>query len=473
MKKLIIICFITSMVSGCGNLVDDLNDNPNSPTTAPYQNILTGAEVANIVLHTGEATRKAGIFCGYYTGIDRNHLSYSTYAVTTSTFNPEWNNVYADVVSNAIVAREVAAEDGINGIAAGITQVIQAMALGTATSLWGSIPFDEAGVPEIVSPSFEGQRAVYVKLQALLDAAIVNLSTGSGRPPSNSDIYFDGNPQSWNQVAYTLKARFYMHTKEYNLAYAAAQLGIASASNSMLGPHGDAAENANLNYQFFAVAVRQSDLIVADFMASLIAPTAQTNPDFANYRGNAKTNETGRYNFLFRVNSLGTQPNIVDGFAAQDASSPMVTYQENLLILAEAGFRSAGFATGLSHLNDFRNYMAAGGYMTNAAPGDLQYDVYDATDFAAGGIENIDGINSDDALLREILEERYVTFFGQMEGFNDLRRTRSESIVKVPVAPNQGSQLPERFLYPSTEVERNLNTPNPVPGFFEPTEVNQ
>ncbi len=430
--------------------------------------------MGNIVLQTGETARKAGIFCGYYTGIDRQHLGFSEYGVTTSDFNAEWNNVYVDVVANALATEVQAAEEGIEGVTKGITQVVRAMALGTAASLWGDIPFDEAGQPDLGNPVFEGQNAVYGKLQSLLNEAIANLAVGSGRPASNSDIYFDGNPAAWTEVAHTLKARYYMHTKEYALAYAEAQQGISSADNSLMGPHGTATENSNLNYTFFAVEVRQSDLVTSDFMASLVAPDATSSPDITNYRGNAKTNETGRYHYLFQITSFGTQPNInSNAFAAQTAPAPIVTFEENMLILAEAGFRSAGFAKGLEHLNEYRAYLAAGGYMTNAAPADLQYDAYVTADFENGGMENLDGVSADNALLREILEERYVTFFGQIEGFNDTRRTMNEAAVRVPVVPNTGSQLPERFLYPTSEIDRNPNVPKPVPNFFDPTPVNQ
>jgi hypothetical protein len=473
MKNIFIFLLIAGFITSCSSLVDDLNEDPNNPTNSSYEYILTGTEVGNIVLQTGELTRKSGIFCGYYTGIDRNHLSYSTYAVTTSSFNSEWNNAYVDVIVNALDAKQAAEAAEIGGVAIGITQVIRAMALGTATSLWGDIPFDEGGNPEIINPAFEDQITVYSKLQNLLDLAITNLTSGSGRPPSASEIHFDGDPLAWTEVAFTLKARYYMQTKEYGEAYAAALNGISTFSNSMMAPHGTAADNANLNYQLFAVAVRQSDIVTSDFMASLIASDAATSPDFANYRGNAKTDETGRYNFLFRTTSFGIQPNTVDGFAAQDASAPMVTYQENLLILAEAGFRTAGFDRGLDHLNNFRAFMASGGYLTNANLASVRYDVYDSGDFDNGGIENLDGISPDDALLREILQERYITFFGQTEGFSDTRRTENETTVRVPIVPNTGNNNPQRFLYPTIEIDRNENVPNPIPGFFEPTRVNQ
>lgn len=473
MKKLLLIISITLFFSACSDLVEGLNDNPNSPTSASYQYILTGAEVGNIIVQNGETARKAGIFCGYYTGIDRQHLGFSEYAVTTSDFDSQWNDVYVGTVVNAINAQQSALDEGLSGVTIGITQVIRAMALGTTASLWGAIPFDEAGNPDIQNPIFEDQVTVYGKLQALLDDAIANLSSGSGRPAINSDIHFDGDPVAWTEVAYTLKARYYLHTREYQLAYQAAQKGISSPANSMMAPHGTAAQNSNLNYQFFAVEVRQSDLITSTFMSSLITPDANTNPDFSKYRGNAKTDETGRYNYLFRITEFGTQPNTNNGFAARDESAPMVTYQENLLILAEAGFRSNGFTSGLGHLNDFRAYMATGGYMTNANLANVRYDAYEATDFDSGGMENPDGISPNDALLREILEERYITFFGLVEGFNDTRRTEGETNVRVPVVPNTGNQLPQRFLYPTIEIDRNSNVPTPIPNFFEPTAINQ
>lgn len=473
MRYPIIIIGLLLITSGCGELVDGINQDPNNPTRASYQNILTGAEVGAIILNTGESARRAGIFSGYYTGIDRQHQGFSNYTLTTSDFNSLWYDVYVDTYRNALETEQVALESGFAGITQGIAQVLQAYSIGMAAALYGDVPFSEAGDITIENPVYESQRNVYQGVQDLLDQAINNLASGSDRPAGGADIYFDGNPQAWTQVAYTLKARFYMHTKEYTEAYNAAQQGIIEPANSLRSPHGSGLEESNLTYLFFAVEVRGADVIVSDFFTSLVQPDPTTNPDPSRYRGHAKTDETGRFNFYFVTNSLGVQPNTTDGFAAQTATGPMVTYEENLLTLAEAGFRSQGFATGLDHLNDFRAYMNTGGYLTNALPADYVYEPFEQADFASGGIENPDNLSADDALLREILEERYVTFFGQIEGFNDLRRTSNESAIAVPVPPNTGSQLPQRFLYPQTEIDRNDNVPNPIPGFFEPTPVNQ
>ena len=111
--------------------------------------------------------------------------------------------------------------------------------------------------------------------------------------------------------------------------------------------------------------------------------------------------------------------------------------------------------------------------MTNPVMANVKYDPYVSADFDNLGIENMDGISRDNALLREILEERYVSLFGQIEVFNDTRRTQDESIVRVPITPNVGSDLPQRFLIGNSEIDTNNNTPNPIPGFFERTSVNQ
>jgi hypothetical protein len=71
------------------------------------------------------------------------------------------------------------------------------------------------------------------------------------------------------------------------------------------------------------------------------------------------------------------------------------------------------------------------------------------------------------------MEERYVSFIGQVEGYNDTRRIFKETDIRVPVPPNAGTQFPQRFLYPQTEIDLNKSSPNPIPGLFAPTPVNQ
>ncbi|WKK74904.2 SusD/RagB family nutrient-binding outer membrane lipoprotein [Marivirga salinae] len=466
-KTYIIGILYISLLASCGSLVEGLNENPNSPTSSPYNFVLTGAEVGAIMLHEGETARKANIFSGHLEGIDRQHLGFSEYIVSSGDFDSQWDDAYVHAIRNALVAEELAIEEDRTGIATGISKVLQALSFGTTTSLYGDIPFDEAGFIEFENPAFNAQADVYKKLQTLLDDAITELQSGEGRLVSNTDFYFEGDANPWVEVAYTLKARYYLHTGNYAEAYQAATIGISSNDNSMLVPHVQAQPGSNLYNQFFAVA-RPNDIKISDFFEGMM------NPSSGDYRGNAKTDETARYNNYFRTNNSGVTVN-TNGYMSAEAPFPLVSYAENLLILAETGLRSNDFNTGLSHLNEFRTFMRSGGYLYNVdeTSNGLVYDDYVTNDFQSGGIANTDNLSQDDALLKEILEERYITLFGQIEAFSDTRRTYDEQNLRVQVPPNTGDELPQRFLYPQSEIDRNDNTPSPIPDFFEKTPINQ
>jgi len=466
MKKLATFLLFAMAIgqTGCNNLIEGININPNVPTEAPSDNILTGAQVALIQVTEGDLARKSGLWAGYFRGEDRQYEGFYNYLVTAGDFSANWEDIYANVVRNALITRQTAEAEGNQGVISGITKVLSAIGIGTSASLWGNVPFTQAGdYVSYPTPIYEDQLAVFQGLQALLDEAIIDLASGTGQPGAGADIFFNGNAGLWTEVAYTLKARFYLLTREYQNAYDAAQQGISSPDNTMYAPHQDIVGAQNLYYQFFT-GNRADDLSASGTTVSLLL-----DPSSAAYRGNAKTDETARFNHLFITFGNNTVPNTA-GIFAPEASFPLVSYQENLLILAEAGLRGQGLATGLGHLNEFRAYMAGGGYITNSS---LPYLPYDAADFAAGGLENPDNIDPGQALLREILEERYITFFGQVIGFNDVLRTLNETVVRVPVPPNAGGQIPQRLLYPQTEVDRNPNVPSPIPGIFVPTPVNQ
>jgi predicted transcriptional regulator len=64
-----------------------------------------------------------------------------------------------------------------------ICKVLEANAVGTATSIWGDIPYSEAVNPAISDPVFDKQSAIYNALQTKLDEAIVVLSDPTTKIP--------------------------------------------------------------------------------------------------------------------------------------------------------------------------------------------------------------------------------------------------------------------------------------------------
>lgn len=468
-------------VAACESFVEDLNVDPNSSTDAPGELILTRAQVEDMKQHGSRVTQIAGMWSGYLTGVGRQYLSYQNYVYSAEETGYFWNTIYSGIFVQLDIAIEKF-EQVDNRLGIGVAKVIQAHAVGTGAALFGDIPFSQAADPfQYEHPLFDPQANVYGGLQALLDEAIADFSTGIGSLPDGIDIHFNGNRNKWIEVAHTLKSRFYMETKEYDKAYAEALNGISSPANSMLGKSSTVADMRNPFYH------HQVQDRAGDVNAKGALLTRVLNPLGDKYRGNAKTDETARFNFYYvNLGQAGItgdiEPNFLsvgrgDGFngiVGMEASVPLVTYQENLLNLAEAGARTLGLSTGLTHLNEFRSWMNTGGYInetyTDAYP--TTYAAYTEADFEAGGIENPLNVPVEQAFLQEVLEERWVTFFTQIIGFNDVRRTRNEP-AGVKLTPSTGDKLPERFFYSIEEINSNPNIPTPLPGMFDPTPVNK
>ncbi len=472
---LILLCFSFS----CEKLVDNLNTDPNNPTDASATLLLTAAQLGNVSVQEGHLARVASMWSGYFTGSDRQYKDVGSYNVTGSDFNNVWGFVYQGVVEQTklIIAKS---EQNNNRLIQAIAKITKANALGTAAACFGDIPYSEASnITEFPNPAFEPQASVYASLQLLLDEAIADLENGLGSSPGIADIHFNGDSDKWLQTAYTMKARFYMETREYELAEQASLNGIASPDASLKVIHGNSLNvNENLMYAFIG---RNR---VGDVNAATALLPKLLDPSSALYKGNEKTDETARYNYHYiTVSSTGTEipvmPNINStsskrGLFGQTTAYSLVTFEENLLTLAEAKARLGKVDESLEVLNSYRAYLNSGGGLDptySSGEYSFKYEPYTVSDLSNGGMLNADGLKVAEALLKEILMERYVTFNGQILGFNDLRRTRKE-VVGVSLTPEAGDTLPERMIYSEAEVNSNTNAPNPVPGVFVPTPLN-
>ncbi|WP_439556367.1 SusD/RagB family nutrient-binding outer membrane lipoprotein [Dyadobacter sp.] len=483
MKRLFhfVITAVFVYATSCSSFVKDMNVDPNNVTDAPADMMLTGAQVAAINFNGSRIAIISNMWSGYMTGIQRQYLNYQNYQYTAVETDDAWTYIYNQTYIQLERAIEKYTAVG-NQRGIGISRVVQAYVMGAAAALYGDVPFSQFGDPQrFPNPAFDPQVQVYAGVQKLLDEGIVALETGTGAVRSKSDIFFDGDAAKWIAVAHTLKARMYLETREYDKAYSEALKGIASPAGSLLGPHTATAGTRN-RYYLHNVEERAGDVSARNaYLTTLLDPKSPT------YRGNAKTDETARFNFYY-VN-LGTkgitgeiEPNYLsvargdtlNGAIAMNAPAPMVTYEENLLILAEAAARKPDFAAALGHLNNFRAFMKSGGYIdpTYRSKYTFKYEPYTEADFLAGGMNHIGALDKNKALFAEILEERYVTFYIRLIGFNDIRRTRKED-VGIKLTPATGNRLPERFFYGQNEINSNANTPNPLPDLFEPTQVNK
>lgn len=470
--KIISFLLVIGMIfASCESLVDDINPNPNelTPEDVNPEFFLNGAQLANTVAQGGHLNRIAGLWSGQLIGFTSLYSNIYGYSISSAESDGVWNRIYVGIIPQVRNIREVAPNDQL---LVGISKVMEAHAIGTAASIFGDVPYSQINDPDIDDPVFDDQISVFNAVIALLDDALPDLQAAPSRS-LDFDIYHGGDATKWLETANTLRARYYLQLKDYANAYAAAQSGISSAANSLLyTPRGDASQaegDKNLFWMILAGS-RTGDIGTGNshLMQLLDAGSGIS-------RNNAKTDETARFNY-YTIDEGSATGNL--GVIEQFEPQPLISYEENLLILAEAGARTVDFATGLGHLNSLRQYMNSTGGRINATfAGDpFTYADYVAADFQAGGMENADNIDQTRALLREIVEERYVSGFLTWMPFNDARRLRkddSDISVAIPFNTASQTQHPERMPYGEDELFANGNGPGSDPGIFQVTKVNQ
>jgi hypothetical protein len=458
------------LATSCEDIVEGVNDNPNDIIVSDVEErlFLTGGMIANVQVQSGHLNRISGMYSGQLIGFSSLYSNVYGFNLSTAESNGEWNAIYVGVITNM---RHII-ENSNSQLLVGIAMVVEAHAVGTAASLFGDIPYSESGNPEVSDPIFDSQTAVYDATISRLDAAIGVLNAASSASVQE-DIYFGGDKAKWIAAANTLKARFYLHKKDYASALSAAQSGISSADGDMKFIPGDAAvDDKNLFWKILEGS-RSGDIgnSVDGVESHLIQ---MLDPANALSRNHAKTNETARKAF-YTINSSSGSANT--GIIQQKQPQNMVTFFENKLIMAEAAARSGTVSTGLPYLNEVRAWLASGGNLNTSFSGlTYQYDAFVEADFANGGIENGDNISALNAFLREVIEERYVSGFGMHMPYNDARRLRkSDSAFAVPytLVNGPGPPYPERMPYSTNELNSNSNAPSEDPGIFLKTAVNQ
>lgn len=451
---------------------------PDLITESDAKNLFQGVLLANQFFQTSSNTRDVMIWLNQANGENRQYVSLNDWNLSTaSTFDDSWNQAYVNCITNAKITAEKATKE-LNPRLVGAAQVIEAHCMGTITSLWGDAPYSELDITgKNLTPKYDSQTVIYTSLQALLDKAIVNLNATTGKGiPADKDLYYSGSAAKWLKLAHSLKSRYYLHVKDYTKAKENALLGIDNANDDFKAQFGTGYLQSFNPFYSFLVYDRDDYMSGDSYAARLLDPSTTL------HRGNAKTDESAR--FAFTYHDVYFSPYALNiyckfdwgeenGKFGGDSAMPMVTYGEMLLIIAEADAR-ASFSAGLSSYNTYRALLNTGYSIgienSGYGSGTFAYLAYDAADFSAGGMENKTGtaLTQQNALIREIFEEKYIYLMGSYESFTDFRRSNNAAQIQLKAGK---AGTPQRFLYPQVEINANPNTPSPVPTIVTKTTV--
>ncbi len=460
----IILLTIANSLSSCKGLFDekDIQNNPNAVTDVDVRTLLSGTMLGVAFLHEDTDVRIASMWAGELNGLSRAHLGFGQYIVSSQTFS--WNNLYP--VANQARLIQTKADVLGDKWTKGVGQILEALVIAKATALYGDVPYTQAfDSQNFPTPVFDKQIDVYASLQITLDKAISNLSSPTGLAFGANDFIFQGDVNKWKALANTLKARLYLHTNNYAQAITSANLGIQNTNGDALIPHGTSqGQNTNQNYDFFKVS-RAGD---TGFEGSYLRTLLQSRINSIN----TKTNESALYNHFIKVGITAPNsqdPNTTDGAFVADAPHSIITFYENQLIIAEAEARLGNTNNALISLNKVRTGLATG-YLNGKtfSATNRKYDAYAINDFGVSGLANPKNLSTtQEAILYEIISQRYIILLMQYEAFNDYRRLAvALPLVQLPIPLTVGTKKPQRFIYPQQEINANPNVPQPTPNQF-------
>ncbi len=419
---------LASGLGACDSFIESTAVNPNQVPNAQLDQLFTTAQVNAFFFNEGDMSRLPAVWLQQLFGVERQFGSYQVYIINESVGDDPWDNLYRH--GGLVDLRQAQSLAADRPVYRGILQIHEAFLVGMAAAVWGDLPYTEAVDPvQFPQPQLDGQLEIYGMLQSLLDDAIANLQQGGGAPQPGIDLNFKGDAAKWTKVAYSLKARYYMHVAEvqgqsaYQNALQAAAQGIQDPANNWVGVHTTSATENNVWFQF------QRD------RSGYIAP----NPFFVSLltqRGDAR-----RDIYFDEVNAPGSEANEINIPATQDYNLPIVTCAETQFIRAEAAL-----ATGDAGV-------AAEAYRAGLACQEEKWGI---------DLEDRSGGLSGSALLSEIITEKYTALFLNPEIWNDYKRTCLPAV--VPTGDIAGArQLPPGLFYPIGERQTNPNIPDADP----------
>ena len=423
-------------LAGCSSFLDSdkATSDPNSPSVASRNQLFVGAQASVFGQQEGGIAMLICQWMQQCAGVNGRFVdTQSNYNINAGTFDFQFSDVYRGGGLRSIRAVQASADAAGDKYYKGVAEVIEAMNIGFAADVWGNIPYREAS-GDNAEPAFDPQLQVYADLQALLTQAITDIN-GAGAGPGAFDLVYGhlsaaAQKTAWIQAAHTLKARLYLRTVEsasnktavYTNVLAEANLGINSAANDWKTLHGTATSERNLWAQF-QISSFGNDLVAGSVLVDIMK--ADSDPRLPEYFGLNALGGYGGWDVTTKTTPVN-QISPLQGSGRTNNSTfrqPVLTYEENLLIIAEAQFQLNNTGAALTALNTVRG-------LHGKTP--------------RGSVT-----------LNDIMTEKYILLYQNPEVWNDYKRT----CLPVLHPAKDKTVIPGRIYYGETEEQTNQNTP--------------
>ena len=480
-KNIIIgsIAIVLLTVTSCEKYLD-INTNPNSPTSAPIQQVLTNVTVNVGFTGGSDMHRFTSLIIQQFDGqnaIGTQSREYARYQIQPTDVTGLYSRMFAIQLQDI---QYILKNSEGSPHYSGISKILKAYIYSQAVDIWGDLPYTEAfKAPEINQPKLDRAEDIYKAIVTLINEGITEIkATTSSISPSNNETIFNGDRVKWEKFANTLKLRLFLRYSAKDATFAKAQMDALIASNApFMGAitdnfqmaFVDATASQNPIHQF--ENTRSDQFFPNKFFVDLLnsksdprRPSYFTEFPFASgtYKGStsldAQSFAYSRMNTFLRgtlktplvPDGLGRVPANPANNTAYTGAAPirLLTFAEYNFIRAEHALRyGAGAVAALP-------FYQAGIRESMKMAGVVSTTIQDSYILANGLLDG----STLEANIAKIITEKYIANYGvALEPWNDWRRTGYPVLVAVDASIAAATAIPRSLFYPESEVTTNPN----------------
>ncbi len=217
-------------VSSCDIFDLDVNTDPNNPSQASFELLLSNATLDASNLFAADLNDMAMGFMSLTSSFDDFNMNNGTWV-------SQWNLLYEGPLTDLDRIIVAATEAGNVPKTLGAAQVLKAYYFSLMVDLWGNVPYSEAfkGDQGIKAPVFDNGATIYANLLTMVDEAIANFKVTSSAT-LGGDLIYNGNVTRWLKAAHSLKLRLLIQSRKADPGANAKIKELIDLHNSADGP---------------------------------------------------------------------------------------------------------------------------------------------------------------------------------------------------------------------------------------------
>ena len=507
----------------------DINDNPNSATSATPDLVLPAAITATANASIGFSDYGSGsvgytVNAGGFGGFG----SFFTYNYTNTEFQGLFTGSYANLRDYQYVSDQT--KGNLNLIYPNaISRIMKSFVFERLVNTYNNVPYSEAlKASNNLTPKYDDAATIYQDLVNQLDTAILNINTAQGLlsssldtptpVPTASDPMFGGNMDNWKRFANTLKLRLLIKMS----GVTALNTFVTQKFNSFNTTLGVITDDAIVQPGYQKVDGKQNPLwnayafTVTNVVSGAGRSRLASRYTYSFYNG-TKINDTRRGSVTYRafpssiVNQLGFEPapgallaptgasvwylgasasgaDALGLLKGATAGYPLLLASEASFLLAEANLKnfvsgsitSALFRRGIEQSFTYLFKNSTNALDASKTSAIIVTDVSGyITDNVANRLVNYSVATTNEQRLEAIITQKYVALnlIGGFEAWNEFRRTgypsivngstiATESFASIRSTSTRPDRLPTRILYAQDDIQKNkANVPSGINQF--------